>query len=138
MSHLKVITFKYHCSLLPLKFEHPLNLSKLVHHIKQACTMTYAQKHPQTQHALINYNILKYHVFAMQVRTPIGTIVDIELHRWGPTMNIDIYMSAKDMGNSDGLCGYFDGDPTNDFIGRDGQTSTGNNDYVFSDSWRFI
>ncbi|XP_053387565.1 von Willebrand factor D and EGF domain-containing protein-like [Mercenaria mercenaria] len=82
-------------------------------------------------------DVERVHDYHYKVTTPIGTIVDISLHRWGKTMNIDIYLSAKDFGNMDGLCGYFDGDNTNDFRHRDGVTvSNGNNDYAFSNSWR--
>lgn len=53
-------------------------------------------------------------------------------------MNVDIIMSAKDVGKTEGLCGYFDGNPSNDFIRKDGGTSNNNADYKFSDSWRYM
>jgi hypothetical protein len=52
-------------------------------------------------------------------------------------MNIDIIMSPKDLGNTQGLCGNFDGDPNNDFVLKDGTQASNNNDYRFSESWRY-
>ena len=51
-------------------------------------------------------------------------------------MNVDIIISAKDFGKTEGLCGFCDGNPTNDFLHKDGTTSYNRNaDYKFSDSW---
>lgn len=78
-------------------------------------------------------------MFSMfQVRTPTGTLIDLILHSWGNTMNIDIYMSARDFGHIDGLCGHFDGDGSNDFKKRDGTAVDGHINHTFSESWRFI
>jgi hypothetical protein len=56
-------------------------------------------------------------------------------------MDIDIYLSAKDFHNTDGLCGYFDGDRNNDFRHRNGSQSSTSNDYYgytdFIKSWRY-
>lgn len=54
------------------------------------------------------------------------------------TMNVDIIMSAKDFGKTEGLCGNFDGNPSNDFVRSDGGTSNNNADYAFSESWRYM
>ena len=60
----------------------------------------------------------------------------VYLHRGGNTMNVDIIISAKDFGKTEGLCGFCDGNPTNDFLHKDGTTSYNRNaDYKFSDSW---
>ncbi|XP_060561563.1 uncharacterized protein LOC132721299, partial [Ruditapes philippinarum] len=83
-------------------------------------------------------DIDEIHPHHYKVRTPIGTIIDIALHGWSNTMNIDIYMSAKDYGNVDGLCGTFDGDRSNDLLHRDNKTISDddNRSYRFADSWR--
>jgi hypothetical protein len=54
-------------------------------------------------------------------------------------MNIDIYMSAKDYGNVDGLCGTFDGNRSNDLLHRDKMkiSDDDNLSYRFADSWRY-
>ncbi|XP_053378774.1 uncharacterized protein LOC123526132 [Mercenaria mercenaria] len=77
----------------------------------------------------------RVHDYRYRVRAPTGTIIDITLRR-SKFMNIDVYMSPRDFGNLDGLCGYFDGIVANDFLHRDGNISNGNADYRFSDSWR--
>ncbi|XP_053387193.1 uncharacterized protein LOC123542679 [Mercenaria mercenaria] len=83
-------------------------------------------------------DIEEIHAYRYKVRTPIGTIIDIFLHTWSDTMNIDIYMSAKDFGNMVGLCGYFDGDVSNDLLHRDSVTISNDDNwsYKFADSWR--
>ncbi|XP_053387636.1 uncharacterized protein LOC123541916 isoform X2 [Mercenaria mercenaria] len=83
-------------------------------------------------------DVEEIHAYRYRVRTPIGTIIDIFLHTWSDTMNIDIYMSAKDFGNIVGLCGYFDGDRSNDLLHRDNVTISSDNNwsYKFADSWR--
>ncbi|XP_053387563.1 uncharacterized protein LOC123542645 isoform X2 [Mercenaria mercenaria] len=81
------------------------------------------------------------HGYRYKVTTPIGTIVIINLHSWGKTLDIDIYLSAKDFGNIDGLCGYFDGNRNNDFRHRDGSESAISNGYYyheFTESWRLL
>ncbi|XP_053378775.1 uncharacterized protein LOC123526134 [Mercenaria mercenaria] len=77
----------------------------------------------------------RVHDFRYRVRAPTGTVIDITLER-SKFMNIDVYMSPRDFGNVEGLCGYFDGNVANDFVHRDGSRSNGNNDYKFSESWR--
>jgi hypothetical protein len=68
-----------------------------------------------------------------------NTIIEISLHMWSDTMNIDVYMSPKDFGNVAGLCGNFDGDRSNDLEHRDGTISYDNNrSYKFADSWRYV
>ncbi|XP_060587375.1 von Willebrand factor D and EGF domain-containing protein-like [Ruditapes philippinarum] len=83
-------------------------------------------------------DIDEIHPHHYKVRTPIGTIIEIALHGWSNTMNIDIYMSAKDYGNVDGLCGTFDWDRSNDLLHRDKKTISDddNRSYRFADSWR--
>ncbi|XP_060604052.1 von Willebrand factor D and EGF domain-containing protein-like [Ruditapes philippinarum] len=73
-----------------------------------------------------------------KIITPTGTQVIVKLlgGRYQSTMNIDIIMSPKDLGNTQGLCGNFDGDPNNDFVLKDGTQASNNNDYRFSESWR--
>ncbi|KAL4236319.1 hypothetical protein ACF0H5_004706 [Mactra antiquata] len=68
------------------------------------------------------------------VTTPIGTKIIIYF-TWGKFMNTDIIMSAKDFGNTRGLCGYFDNDRQNDFTLSNG-TVTGNDHELFAETWR--
>ena len=77
--------------------------------------------------------------FFFQIITPIGTVIDVSLHGWSNTMNIDIYMFAKDFGNVDGLCGNFDGNKSNDLLHRDKVTISfdDNRSFRFADSWRY-
>ncbi|XP_060567990.1 von Willebrand factor D and EGF domain-containing protein-like, partial [Ruditapes philippinarum] len=83
-------------------------------------------------------DIDQVHPYRYRVRTPIGTIIEITFIGWSSTMNIDIYMSAKDFGNVDGLCGTFDGNRSNDLLHRDNKTISNDNNrsYRFADSWR--
>ncbi|XP_045184975.2 von Willebrand factor D and EGF domain-containing protein-like [Mercenaria mercenaria] len=83
-------------------------------------------------------DVIEVNSYRYKVITPIGTIIDIALHggSYQNTMNVDIIMSAKDLGNVQGLCGYFDGNRYNDFLRSDGVQSSNNNDYKFSESWR--
>ena len=56
-------------------------------------------------------------------------------------MNVDITMAPKDTGQSDGLCGFVDGDKTNDFKTRDGKVipvNQGNRNGKFSDDWKYV
>jgi len=79
----------------------------------------------------------------LQVYTPIGTRIVIKLiHYWGEAMNIDIFMAPKDRNNIDGLCGNFDGNPSNDLLHRDGVTmsqtvTTRRGHHIeFANTWR--
>ncbi|XP_060567989.1 von Willebrand factor D and EGF domain-containing protein-like [Ruditapes philippinarum] len=83
-------------------------------------------------------DIDQVHPYRYRVRTPIGTIIEITFIGWSNTLDIDIYMSAKDYGNVDGLCGTFDGDRSNDLLHRDKKTISNDNNrsYRFADSWR--
>ena len=57
-------------------------------------------------------------------------------------MNIDVYMAAKDMEQTEGLCGFFDNNPDNDLRKRNRrdfiQTKKGKRNYHhdFSEEWR--
>ncbi|XP_060586574.1 uncharacterized protein LOC132742244 [Ruditapes philippinarum] len=84
-----------------------------------------------------NIDVEYIHDYRYLARTPMNTIIDISLHMWSDTMNIDVYMSPKDFGNVAGLCGNFDGDRSNDLEHRDGTISYDDNrSYNFADSWR--
>ncbi|XP_060578581.1 von Willebrand factor D and EGF domain-containing protein-like [Ruditapes philippinarum] len=87
-------------------------------------------------------DVQRIHDYRYKVITPIGTVIIVNLHSWGRTMDIDIYLSAKDFHNTDGLCGYFDGDRNNDFRHRNGSQSSTSHDYYgytdFIKSWRLL
>ncbi|XP_060598147.1 uncharacterized protein LOC132751939, partial [Ruditapes philippinarum] len=71
-----------------------------------------------------------------KILTPTGTKIVANLH-YGNTMNIDVFISAKDFGKTEGLCGLCDANSSNDFVHSDGSTSNNRNaDYKFSESWR--
>lgn len=82
----------------------------------------------------------------MKVIMPTGTLVEIKFVSW-PTqndwqLNIEIYPSPSDVGNSSGLCGILDGDYKNDFTRSDGmrdnpdQYNYSKPPNEFSESWR--
>jgi len=50
-------------------------------------------------------------------------------------MNVEITAPTDDIGESEGLCGSFDGDETNDFIGNDGSIYDESNKTDFIRSW---
>lgn len=61
-----------------------------------------------------------------KVYTPVATYIDITIHGEGTYsgfMNVDIHMSPKDLEQVEGLCGYMDGNQTNDLRKR-------NNDFI--------
>ncbi|WAR02756.1 ZAN-like protein [Mya arenaria] len=70
-----------------------------------------------------------------RVLTPIGTRIEIRLYggSYEGTMNIDIYMAPKDFNSIEGLCGTFDNDVNNEFLGSNGQQLLNEND--FAESW---
>lgn len=77
---------------------------------------------------------------------PTGTLVEIKLVSW-PNQNnlqldINIYPSPSDVGNTSGLCGVLDGDDKNDFTRNDGVGTVDNPELTypneFSESWRYV
>ena len=60
-------------------------------------------------------------VFLLQFYFPHGTVVDVSVSRWRWFLvNVNIYASPADVNNVEGLCGYFNGDITDDFRLREG------------------
>ncbi|KAH3881530.1 hypothetical protein DPMN_005456 [Dreissena polymorpha] len=83
---------------------------------------------------IVNQGTRQFYVY-----TPIGTWIDIYMHgsSYINTMNVDIYMAPKDKKQTEGLCGYFDGNNANDFRTRNGTTiSASSYPYAFTRSWR--
>ncbi|XP_061170731.1 von Willebrand factor D and EGF domain-containing protein-like [Saccostrea echinata] len=74
---------------------------------------------------------------------PTGTSLAIYIMDWNGHYNIDLEIlpSAMDVGNADGLCGYFDGVRENDFRRRN-STITDNIGLTspngFSESWKYV
>ncbi|XP_060589677.1 von Willebrand factor D and EGF domain-containing protein-like [Ruditapes philippinarum] len=89
-------------------------------------------------------DVLKISDSKYEIYTPIGTKISIHLlDGWanGRNMNVDIYLISKDEDHTDGLCGKYDKNDTNDFLLRENfphkQETVKNNDgHRFSDSWR--
>ncbi|XP_060598974.1 uncharacterized protein LOC132752641 isoform X3 [Ruditapes philippinarum] len=78
-----------------------------------------------------------------EIYTPIGSKISIHLlDGWanGRNMNVDIYLSSKDEGRTDGLCGQYDKNDSNDFLlreqGPNKDVVENNDDHRFSESWR--
>lgn len=79
---------------------------------------------------------------------PTGTKVEIKLLMWPWNsgkwqLNIDIFPSPSDVGNSSGLCGVLDGDYKNDFTRKDGTVDDPDlyhysHPNEFSNSWRHV
>ncbi|XP_062578161.1 LOW QUALITY PROTEIN: uncharacterized protein LOC134240066 [Saccostrea cucullata] len=73
---------------------------------------------------------------------PTGTLVEIKFTSWPNWndwhLNIDIYPSPSDVGNSSGLCGILDNDDTNDFTWNNADKTVDNHNppNEFSKSWR--
>lgn len=77
---------------------------------------------------------------------PTGTLVEIKFVSWPRQdnwqLNVDIFPSPSDVGNSSGLCGVLDGNYRNDFT-RNDATGTVDSPHLtypndFSESWRYI
>ncbi|XP_052799670.1 von Willebrand factor D and EGF domain-containing protein-like [Mya arenaria] len=81
-------------------------------------------------------DVLEINSEKYRVLTPIGTRIEIRLYggSYKGTMNIDIYMAPKDFNSIEGLCGTFDNDVNNEFLGSNGQQLPNAN--VFAESWR--
>uniref|UniRef100_A0A8W8NV44 VWFD domain-containing protein n=1 Tax=Magallana gigas TaxID=29159 RepID=A0A8W8NV44_MAGGI len=81
-----------------------------------------------------------------KVILPTGTLVEIKFVSWPRQdnwqLNVDIFPSPSDVGNSSGLCGVLDGDYKNDFTRSDGTVDDPDNYHYwnppneFSESWR--
>lgn len=86
-------------------------------------------------------------MFYFQVILPTGTLVEIKFVSWPRQdnwqLNVDIFPSPSDVGNSSGLCGVLDGDYKNDFTRSDGTVDDpdiyhySNPPNEFSESWRY-
>ncbi|XP_053394304.1 von Willebrand factor D and EGF domain-containing protein-like [Mercenaria mercenaria] len=83
---------------------------------------------------------LRYQVF-----TPIGTYINLQMRPhpgYDNLINTDIYMAPKDLGNTEGLCGYFDNIKTNDLRKRNNKSIPidlrrgGHRHLDFSQEWR--
>lgn len=89
-------------------------------------------------------DVQKRNALRYQVHTPIGTYVNIHMdpnRDYHGMLNIDIFMAAKDLENTEGLCGYFDNTVGNDLKKRNGQIIPTTNDKRnyhadFSEEWR--
>ncbi|XP_062579358.1 von Willebrand factor D and EGF domain-containing protein-like [Saccostrea cucullata] len=84
--------------------------------------------------------VTKIHDKYYKIYFPTGTSLAIYIMEWSGHYNIDLEMlpSAMDIGNADGLCGYFDGVRENDFRRRNSSfTDDINLSYPndFSRSW---
>lgn len=62
-------------------------------------------------------------------------------------MNVDITMAAKDLFNTEGLCGFMDGNSQNDLLHKNGSVSTPLSTDIniyerkydaFTESWRLV
>lgn len=86
-------------------------------------------------------------MFYFQVILPTGTLVEIKFVSWPRQdnwqLNVDIFPSPSDVGNSSGLCGVLDGDYKNDFTRKNGTVDDPDNYHYwnppneFSESWRY-
>nr|XP_022310403.1 uncharacterized protein LOC111115834 isoform X2 [Crassostrea virginica] len=90
-------------------------------------------------------NVIKKNDRYYKIIFPTGTMVEIKFISW-PTqndwqLNVDIFPSPSDVGNSSGLCGVLDGNYRNDFTRNDDAKTMDNPDHhnppnAFSESWR--
>ncbi|XP_022331709.2 von Willebrand factor D and EGF domain-containing protein-like isoform X2 [Crassostrea virginica] len=70
-----------------------------------------------------------------RVTLPSGTEVAFSFNTWSHWIDyVQIVASPSDRDNTQGICGTYDGDRTNDFVPRDGTTPT--NEEQFALSWR--
>ena len=65
---------------------------------------------------------------------PSGAYVKMDVHDWG--MNVYAYAPSEDINKTEGLCGTFDGDTSNDMRLR-GSGRVGKLD-EFIESWRWV
>ena len=73
--------------------------------------------------------------FFAKVRLPSGTVVRIKRYYWGN--NVEMQAPRSDKSKTEGMCGNFDGDTTNEFEfgGPDGDQNTADQN-SFGESWR--
>lgn len=57
---------------------------------------------------------------------------------YSPYMNIDVQAPPDDFGSSEGLCGNWNGDSSDDFIGGDNIQYQSSSVANFSKSWMFV
>nr|XP_058945176.1 von Willebrand factor D and EGF domain-containing protein-like [Pocillopora verrucosa] len=67
-----------------------------------------------------------------EVRLPSGTRVKIQRYSWGNS--VYLYAPRSDFSKTEGMCGNFNGDPNDDFLGGDNQSHT--DQEAFGLSWR--
>lgn len=67
-----------------------------------------------------------------EVRLPSGTIVKIQHNYWGN--NVYLQAPKADRGKTKGMCGNFNGDPNDDYLG--GDKILHNDPDSFGQSWR--
>ena len=73
-----------------------------------------------------------FFLFSSQVRLPSGTIVRIQHNYWGN--NVYLQAPQSDRNKTQGMCGNFNGNQDDDFLGGDNQLH-GDQD-AFGQSWR--
>ena len=71
-------------------------------------------------------------LFLLKVRLPSGTIVKIQHNYWGN--NVYLQAPKADRGKTKGMCGNFNGDPNDDYLG--GDKILHNDPDSFGQSWR--
>ena len=71
-------------------------------------------------------------LFLLKVRLPSGTIVKIQHNYWGN--NVYLQAPKADRGKTNGMCGNFNGDPNDDYLG--GDKILHNDPDSFGQSWR--
>ncbi|WAR02992.1 ZAN-like protein, partial [Mya arenaria] len=81
-------------------------------------------------------DVLEVNSEKYRILTPIGTRIEIHLYGgyYEGTMNIDIYMAPKDFNKTEGLCGIFDNNVNNEFLGSNGQQLPNENVFAEMDS----
>lgn len=77
-------------------------------------------------------------VTTFKVTLPSGTEVSFSFNSWSHWIDyIQIVASSTDLQNTEGICGYYDYDRSNDFIPKNENTHT-SDEKRFALSWRWV
>ncbi len=75
------------------------------------------------------------YVLFMQVRLPSGTVVNVKRFSWGN--NVHMEAPSSDAGETEGMCGNFNGNGnTDDEFQKGGDGNSYTDGFLFGDSWR--
>ena len=92
---------------------------------------------------LFKFEIYKKIIILPQISFPSGAFVRVDMHRWHGNLwyaNIQVQVVSDDFKCTEGLCGTFDGDRSNELRAKNGQVISGRHGAIaptqFTESWK--